>query len=48
MQDMNKKVLALLGLGHALVDLNPGALPAVLPFLKRPFSLSYTALVPLV
>ncbi len=44
MQDMNKKTLALLGLGHAMVDLNTGALPALLPFFKSTFALSYTAL----
>jgi FSR family fosmidomycin resistance protein-like MFS transporter len=42
MQGMNKKVLALLGLGHLMVDLNTGALPAMLPFLKNAFGLSYT------
>jgi MFS transporter, FSR family, fosmidomycin resistance protein len=42
MQGMNKKVLALLGLGHLMVDLNTGALPALLPFLKNAFGLSYT------
>ncbi|MBI3756446.1 MAG: MFS transporter [Deltaproteobacteria bacterium] len=41
-QGMNKKVLALLGLGHLMVDLNTGALPALLPFLKNAFGLSYT------
>jgi FSR family fosmidomycin resistance protein-like MFS transporter len=41
-QGMNKKVLALLGLGHLMVDLNTGALPALLPFLKSAFGLSYT------
>lgn len=41
-QGMNKKVLALLGLGHLMVDLNTGALPALLPFLKSTFALSYT------
>ncbi len=41
-QGMNKKVLALLGLGHLIVDLNTGALPALLPFLKSTFGLSYT------
>src|SRR5215813_8257128 len=41
-QGMNKKVLALLGLGHLIVDLNTGALPALLPFLKNTFGLSYT------
>lgn len=39
---MNKKILALLGLGHLMVDLNTGALPALLPFLKNTFDLSYT------
>ena len=39
---MNKKALALLGLGHLMVDLNTGALPALLPFLKNTFALSYT------
>ncbi|MGH7964707.1 MAG: MFS transporter, partial [Candidatus Binatia bacterium] len=39
---MNKKALALLGLGHLVVDLNTGALPALLPFLKNTFALSYT------
>lgn len=39
---MNKKALALLGLGHLMVDLNTGALPALLPFLKNSFALSYT------
>ncbi|MEW6301011.1 MAG: MFS transporter [Thermodesulfobacteriota bacterium] len=39
---MNKKALALLGLGHLMVDLNTGALPALLPFLKSTFGLSYT------
>lgn len=42
MQGMNKRVLALLGLGHLMVDLNTGALPALLPFLKNSFGLSYT------
>lgn len=41
-QGMNKKILALLGLGHLMVDLNTGALPALLPFLKNTFDLSYT------
>jgi len=45
---MNKKVLALLGLGHLMVDLNSGALPALLPFLKNAFGLSYTMIGTLV
>jgi MFS transporter, FSR family, fosmidomycin resistance protein len=48
MQGMNKKVLALLGLGHLMVDLNTGALPALLPFLKNAFGLSYTMIGTLV
>ena len=44
MAGMNKKALALLGLGHLMVDLNTGALPALLPFLKTSFGLSYTML----
>ena len=44
MAGMNKKALALLGLGHLMVDLNTGALPALLPFLKTTFGLSYTML----
>ncbi len=32
--NMNTKALALLGLGHMMVDLNTGALPALLPFLR--------------
>jgi MFS transporter, FSR family, fosmidomycin resistance protein len=48
MQGMNKKVLALLGLGHLVVDMNTGALPALLPFLKNAFGLSYTMIGTLV
>jgi FSR family fosmidomycin resistance protein-like MFS transporter len=48
MHGMNKKVLALLGLGHLMVDLNTGALPALLPFLKDAFGLSYTRIGTLV
>src|SRR5262245_26856230 len=48
MQGMNKKVLALLGLGHMMVALNTGALPALLPFLKTAFGLSYTMIGTLV
>lgn len=47
-QGMNKKVLALLGLSHMMVDLNTGVLPALLPFLKSTFDLSYTMLSTLV
>ena len=46
--DMNTKALALLGLGHMMVDLNTGALPALLPFLKTTLDLSYTMIGTLV
>lgn len=39
----NPRVLALLALGHLIVDTNQGALPALLPFLKSAFGLSYAA-----
>src|SRR5687768_9362216 len=45
---MNTKALALLGLGHMMVDLNTGALPALLPFLKSTLDLSYTMIGTLV
>ncbi|WP_027366002.1 MFS transporter [Desulfotruncus alcoholivorax] len=37
---MNKKVLALLGIGHVVTDLNQGALPMMLAFLQPAFSLT--------
>ncbi len=36
------KVLLILSLGHLVVDIYQGALPATLPFLKEKLSLSYT------
>lgn len=39
----NARALALLALGHLIVDTNQGALPALLPFLKSAFGLSYAA-----
>jgi MFS transporter, FSR family, fosmidomycin resistance protein len=39
----NAPVLALLALGHLVIDTNQGALPALLPFLKPKFGLSYAA-----
>jgi FSR family fosmidomycin resistance protein-like MFS transporter len=42
MNGMNKQALALLGLGHLMVDFNTGALPSLLPFLRHTFELSYT------
>src|ERR1051326_2974382 len=35
--------LGLLALGHLVVDINNGAIPALLPFLKSALSLSYTS-----
>jgi len=37
----NARVLALLAMGHMVIDMNQGALPALLPFLKTKFALSY-------
>ena len=37
------RLIALLSLGHLVVDLNQGSLPAVLPFLKAAHQLSYAA-----
>jgi len=39
----NIQALAFLSLGHLVVDINQGALPAILPFIKESLSLSYTA-----
>ncbi len=37
------RLLGLLALGHMVIDMNQGALPAILPFLKSALALSYTA-----
>jgi FSR family fosmidomycin resistance protein-like MFS transporter len=37
------RLLGLLALGHMVVDINQGSLPALLPFLKAGLALSYTA-----
>jgi FSR family fosmidomycin resistance protein-like MFS transporter len=37
----NIRIIALLSLGHMVVDINQGALPALLPFLKVAHNLSY-------
>ena len=39
----NRRLLALLSIGHLVTDMNQGALPALLPFLRGPFDLSYTS-----
>ena len=39
---MNMKALAILSAGHMVADFNQGALPALLPFFKEMFHLSYT------
>lgn len=44
----NVRLIVLLSLGHMVVDINQGALPAFLPFLKEVHSLSYTAVGTLV
>jgi FSR family fosmidomycin resistance protein-like MFS transporter len=38
---MNLKILAILAAGHFVTDINTGALPAFLPFLKESLDLSY-------
>ncbi|MBI4591613.1 MAG: MFS transporter [Candidatus Rokubacteria bacterium] len=39
----NARLLTLLALGHLVIDTNQGALPAILPFLREAFQLSYAA-----
>jgi len=39
---LNKKALAILSAAHLVTDINQGALPALLPFFKEAFGLSYT------
>ena len=39
----NTRVLGLLALGHLVVDMNQGAIPPLLPFLRTAFGLSYAA-----
>ncbi|MBI2525880.1 MAG: MFS transporter [Candidatus Rokubacteria bacterium] len=39
----NMRLLGLLGLGHMVIDVNQGSLPAILPFLRSALDLSYTA-----
>jgi FSR family fosmidomycin resistance protein-like MFS transporter len=44
----NGKLISLLALGHFVVDLNQGSLPALLPFLKTAHQLSYAAVATIV
>lgn len=44
----NAKLIALLSLGHFVVDLNQGSLPALLPFLKSAHQLSYATVATIV
>jgi MFS transporter, FSR family, fosmidomycin resistance protein len=44
----NTKLIALLSIGHFVVDLNQGSLPALLPFLKSAHQLSYSAVATIV
>jgi hypothetical protein len=44
----NAKLIALLSLGHFVVDLNQGSLPALLPFLKSAHQFSYAAVATIV
>ena len=44
----NTKLIALLSIGHFVVDLNQGSLPALLPFLKTAHQLSYAAVAAIV
>lgn len=41
---MNKKCLYILSLGHWSVDINTGALPAILPFFVSEYGMDYTAI----
>ena len=40
---MDLKILFLLSLAHLVTDINQGAVPALLPFMKEALGLSYTA-----
>jgi FSR family fosmidomycin resistance protein-like MFS transporter len=42
--EIDRRAMALLSTGHLATDFANGALPALLPFLKERFSLSYTAI----
>lgn len=44
----NVRLIALLALGHLVIDVNQGSLPALLPFLKAAHGLSYEAVATIV
>jgi len=44
----NAKLISLLALGHFVVDLKQGSLPALLPFLKAAHQLSYVVVATIV
>ena len=41
-KNMDKKALSLLSLGHMVTDINQGAVPVLLPFIKEALHISYT------
>ncbi len=45
---VNRAILSLLSLGHLMVDISAGGLPALLPFLRTEFHVSYFGLAALV
>src|SRR6184192_4014077 len=46
--EIDRRAMALLSMGHLATDFANGALPAMIPFLKDRFSLSYTLVAVLV
>ena len=47
-EQIDRRAMTLLSTGHASVDFSGGALPALLPFLKTEFHLSYTLVAVLI
>jgi FSR family fosmidomycin resistance protein-like MFS transporter len=47
-EEIDRRAMTLLSTGHASVDFSGGALPALLPFLKTEFGLSYTLVAVLI
>jgi FSR family fosmidomycin resistance protein-like MFS transporter len=47
-EQIDRRAMTLLSTGHASVDFSGGALPALLPFLKTEFGLSYTLVAVLI